>query len=268
MAVVAITVGVGVTAAGKNSFLPTLKFENNLFAKRTRTIEFAPDNTYSETELESGIPEGKIKLKYKETTEITGVDKFDVYCDDRENQYQYDSSGMLKCYTMNDLDRNLNSQNAKADLTENEARELAFKYAQQIFGDRVDGYEYEWTTEQEEMHKYTFGFIKRYGYARGSYCFVEVSTEGLLLKCNIVNDDKFDDFDISKLEKIPEEELIEFAGEQAKLQYGDELNTYEVRSIYLEAVDDKYNLCVSVVVDFGTGSDNFKTMEEYKYPLD
>lgn len=265
IAVLVIAAGIGVTAAGVNSFIPTLKFENNIFAKRTRTIEFAPDNTYSERKLNSGIPEGKIKLKYKETTELTGVGKTDVYYDEQENQYEYDSSGVFKCYNLNNLDRNLNSYNAKAELTEIEARGLAFKYAQRLFGERVDGYEYEWSSEQEKTKEYTFGFVKRYGYAIGPYCFVSVGTDGLLLSCHIVNEDKFDDFDLSKLDKMPKEKFLEYVDEQVKLQYKDTMKEYEVHSIFLELVNDKYYLTASVIISL---DDDIKCMEEYKYLLD
>lgn len=262
----------------------TTEYSTRLFAPKTKTLslfENAADvnesKIYAEKIVdnkaggESIAPIGT-EIKYKNTVTFFGKKSYDVYLDKNENEYRYNKLGKLTEFKLNAETSDVNKTNASDLLTEQEAVERAREYAYLLYGDIFDGHELEWSHFSKEQHEYSFGFIKKHKFVNVSYCFVDICTNGLLFSSDFSSYNKYDDFDESLLDDITEQDIENFVQEQIEHQYSSKCKGYEIKSMGLQKVNNKYyiDIITNVDIDYGNdvlGEDIYSMGQEYYYAL-
>lgn len=261
-----------------------------LFAARTKTLVLPGynDNLEDKDFFTREIVDGKAtasggksispngtELKYSHSEARNGKYSYDVYYDvnpDKNenwklNEYKYDLSGNLILFNIYPLVRDVNIQNASDLLTEQQALELAQKYVYLLFGDEMGDYVTEWSSAHLDQHYYSFGFAKKYGYAVGERCFIDICTNGLLFAAQRTDYNKYKDFDTDMLSNIPEQQLLDDIDEYVKYLYSDNLVDYDVDSVNLKKNGDKYYLLALVNIHYDNNGDVLYDGQEYYYEL-
>ena len=257
----------------------TVSYKQRLFAPKTKSLslfENAADvnksKFYAEKIVDNTVggesiaPAGTV-LKYKDTVTFSGIGKYDRYIDENENEYRFDMSGKLKKFKLYDLTKDVNCANASELLSEKEAIERSREYAYVLYGDKFDGYEYEDKAYVPEMHTYTFSFAKKRGIAIVSRCFVDICTNGLLFDCDIISYENFDDFDYTMLDNISEETVNSNIDGQIKAKHSENLLAYDIKSVNLKKINDKYYLSAVVNVDYISAGETIHSLQNYYYAL-
>lgn len=255
------------------------RYKERLFAKKTRELSLpgddlsTPDSKFYLNEIVDNsvggksIPKAGTKLKYKTSATYTSERSYDIYTDENDNEYSYDQAGMLTEFKLNNLTKDVNSANASNLLTEQEAIELAKKYAFVLYGDAFKDFELEWSFLSEEMHTYSFGFTKKLSFVSGPYCFIDICTNGLLFSCDLVGYSEYDDFDKSLLDGITEQDIYDFVKEQVSNQFTSTATEFNIKNIGIEKRNNKYSLIAVTYVVVGQGSDAYNVVKDYYYAL-
>lgn len=262
----------------------TVSYKQRLFAPKTKSLslfENAADvnesKFYAEKIVDNKVGGESIapigtEIKYKNTVTFFGKKSYDVYLDKNENEYRYNKSGKLTEFKLNAETSDVNKANASDLLTEQEAVERAREYAYLLYGDIFDEHELEWSHFSKEQHEYSFGFIKKLKFVNVSYCFVDICTNGLLFSSDFSSYNKYDDFDESLLDDITEQDIENFVQEQIEHQYSSKCKGYEIKSMGLQKVNNKYyiDIITNVDIDYGNdvlGEDIYSIGQEYYYAL-
>lgn len=245
-------------------------------AKKEKVLSLAVNDKFvlkslDGIQLESNkniISKNGTKLQYIRSENYTNVRRYDVYTDDSGNEYSYDMTGMLTEFKLNELTSNVNSANAEKLYNEKEATELAREYAHLLYGDKFDDFEFEWSLASEETHTYTFSFIKKYGFAAGPHCFIDICTNGVLLSCDLIGYNEYDDFNDDLLNGVTEDTVKAYVDDQIKLKYSETLDNYDIDSINIKKLDGKYNIIVAVNIAYRVNEGSITNVgQKYYYPL-
>ncbi len=282
--VLALSIAGGIIsyAIPENAHESISESKTRLFAKRTRQLElFGEGNNSADEQFHFGkiidkpnaasgggsIAAQGTSVAYKNTVTYYDDYTFDIYTDENGNEYSYDLSGNLVSFKLDSLTKDINTINASDLLSEEQAIEKAEEYAYALYGSEFNSYEHEWTVMNSDIHTYTFSFAKKYGYAVGERCFIDICTNGLLFGCDLVDYQKFDDFDIGIIEDIPEQQLLDDIDEYVKCLYPDNLVDYDVDSVNLKKLGDKYYLKAAIDITYRYNGDVLYDGQEYYYEL-
>lgn len=269
----------------------TTEYSTRLFAKKTKTLFLPGCDTnsinrefyskeivgkeFSVVGGRSVSPNGS-KLKYVNTVRYYGKHRYDIYTDmnpdentdGRFNEYYYDMSGNLVSFKIYALTKDVNIQNASDLFSEEQAIELARKYICLMYGGDVDDYEHERTVFTPEMHTYGLSFAKKYGFAVGERFFVDICTNGVLFSTQLSGYEDYKDFDMNLLSGTTEKDFSEAVGEFAKAIYPLSLVSYEIDSVNLKKINNKYYLKAVINIDYRYNNDILHDRQDYYYELD
>ncbi len=223
----------------------------------------------------------KRNLTYKRTE--NQVDNYvDIYVDESFNEYRYDKNQNLLGYSNNDTNTKLLAQIAKDKglntvIDELDAVKIATDYATKLYGDVFNEFEFETSVSLDYINAYGVHFSIRAGKndcILVATCKVDVYVTGEILNCSMPVWYISNSVDTDKLSNIDNDMLEEFAIEEAKTVYGDELVNCSFdynASAYLIEHEDKLVIAVPTVIELEEAAEDvaytIKQGKEFYYEI-
>ena len=215
-------------------------------AEKTKTIQI--DGTEGEKE----------KILDYSVTDSSGKTTVDIYTDEDQNNYSYNQDGELVRYVdhgESEIDGSVE------ELTETEAKSLAWKYALQLYGDRVDGFELILYRCSSALMGHEVFFAKTYGaddFVFGARAVVNVNLDGTLGSSSISKEETLL-YDASLLQNLTKDQILKKIETDLKLPIG----IVEISSARLIYEDDRY----VIQVGYSRTDVEYAARETYYYEI-
>ena len=212
------------------------------------------------------IAQNGTELNYKETIVYNEDNKFDVYVDSNQNEYEYSIDGQFVEFRANAMAVDTVTGTIDKDtITIDDVRALAPKYVKTIFDEDFDEFEMDEAYYDQSKCVYSVTFTKKHGdnnFIKGQHCFVEILPNGSLKSCSFSGQPDYDKFDFNRLNGITENTIDNFVKEQVKTKQ--DILSYEISGVYLVSKDEDFCLRVYVELEYNTG---IRNLEMYYYEL-
>lgn len=204
----------------------------------------------------------KEEISFDETITLTLSEVRDVYVDENDNEYGFDTNGNLLFYDLSgtkkmEIEDELN-RSEPAIINTEEATEKAIEYANSILGAESNEFSVVKVYDKNrEGKEYCITSHKKYGegkFVLGEICTIMVMADGTMSCWSMPNRETLRDFDESLLDGITEEMMIEFAKENLYAIYGDMADEYNYISTNLVKRNGSYALAVRANVEISQAS--------------
>lgn len=204
-------------------------------------------------------------LTYKETVSYSSDSCYEIYIDENQNEYQYDTNGVLRAIDINNMYSDTQGTYNSYDymISEEAASNLVKKYALVVFGERINDFELESIKFVQAPDRYIAIFDKKYGedgFVNGESCAVEVMPNGGLRSCYVT--ERCDNIE-NVLKDVKKQEVYDYVEQKLKAS-GGVVEDYEIYAVNFKKEKNKYLLEITVFV---TRENGFKTHETYFYSL-
>jgi len=189
----------------------------------------------------------------KSLTQATGR-VIHFFEDDLGNEYTYDDSGMLVGQSPVESETHLKGENtplsAEEPVTEDEAAEIAFGYAKEIYGEK---YIQSFKLEKSTYHENKEYFVVRYGRAIGRYVLeyfdAIVNEDGTMKDISMSDSGQFEGLDIALIQNLDDTAVDAYVDNYVKESVGENLAAYEVQGRYVKHKDGEYYIAIGVGID-------------------
>lgn len=206
---------------------------------------------------------GKLTFLKGELTEDGS--NVNVYTDENENEYRFDSHNNLVGYEFTGGIPG-RFENGASRISEKEAREMGRGYAERLFTTEVREFTDETLQYKRDSAEYEFTLTRRLGengFVQGPFCTIDMfPKDGMLLSASLSSLYILEGFDESLLDGVTEAKVEETALKQAAEKFR-EGNNFEVRNIALKMKNGKY--CLEVSVEYSQGGG--KMLDKIYYGL-
>ncbi len=246
-------------------------FEANIFNNKIQRTNAEKTKVFS---IDNGVEK---QLTYKETQNYSASNYVDIYEDSEKNQYRYDNQENLIGYINNNIDDKLESQiiDDKAldsRISQDEAISIATAYAQKMYQNTFDDFNYSSSLYAEHSNLYNIHFNVTAGKDKQisvATCYVGVYLSGKVASCNMPTWYEKSKIDFNKLNRISKSDLEKFADNEAKEIYGNDFvncYVYEEVGAFLTAKDNSFVVAVPIIVTLkNINGDNYDMVKELYY---
>lgn len=271
-----------------------VKTEISLSAEKTKTLELMGEDEYSLSEFDiqasdifqtneveksknsvslklndvnknNGMLIDGTLLTYKETVSYSSDNCYEIYIDENQNEYRYDTNRELRAIDINDMYSDTQGTYDSYDyiISEETASSLVKKYALIVFGERINDFELESIKYVQSPDRYIAILNKKYGedgFVNGESCAVEVLPNGGLRSCYVT--ERYDNIE-SVLKNVKKQEVYDYVEQKLKAS-GGAVEDYEIYAVNFKKEKDRYLLGMTVFV---TRENGLETNETYYYSL-
>ena len=197
-------------------------------------------------------------LTYKETTESTSNDEKQIYLDDRDNEYYFNTKGdflgsAMNIYKVSELIGEAKKNAESVGITEEEAVAVAKKTIKEYFGEAAERVGLSDVVRDVNDGSYYVVFnqyLGNGGFIRGLYCYANILPDGSVFSCGMPNRTETENFDASLLDDFSEQEMREELGRKTTERYEkykDSLKSFDIGEFALMELDGKYYVRCSVM---------------------
>lgn len=175
------------------------------------------------------------------------------YEDANGNVYYYDEKGCLTGFFGNGEYSTVAMSAQLIDaLSQDEIIKIARKFIYDVMGDRVNNYQLDNIVYREETNSYHIIFCEYYKFAKGESCDISVLKNGVVTSWHTYRMHDYDDFDISLMDNITEQQILDYVDEYVKDNYGEKEYECDGIGVYKNK-NGGYCISASVKVFNNTG---------------
>ncbi len=204
------------------------------------------------------------KLTFNKIFENAENQKFNIYLDEKQNQYRFNQDNQLTSFTTSKKSTDVSTENP---VSQNEANAIALQHMSNLYGDVLDGYLLHHCND--DGIKYDFQYVKKYGdnnFINGDNFLVSVYYDGTVRYSNAIHIGKFDTFNENLLDSVTFSSLQIYANQQAAKHYSDLVNC-TLDETWLKKDNENYFLSLHVMIEHEQNGSMLVELQTYDYPL-